>query len=45
VVQLLLSHGADVNLQARDGWTALGAAEMVGDATIAALLRAAAARP
>jgi uncharacterized protein len=43
-VRVLLQAGADVNLKARDGWTALAAAEMIGDDEIAALLRAAGAR-
>ncbi|HMA16611.1 MAG TPA: ankyrin repeat domain-containing protein, partial [Kiloniellaceae bacterium] len=43
-VRLLLEAGADVSLRARDGWTALAAAEMIGDDEIAALLRQAGAR-
>ncbi|HEY9536954.1 MAG TPA: ankyrin repeat domain-containing protein, partial [Kiloniellaceae bacterium] len=43
-VRLLLQAGADVALKAEDGWTALAAAEMIGDDEIAALLRAAGAR-
>jgi hypothetical protein len=42
-VRLLLQAGADVTLKASDGWTALAAAEMIGDSEIAALLRAAGA--
>jgi ankyrin repeat protein len=42
-VRLLLQAGADVKLKAKDGWTALAAAEMIGDNEIAALLRAAGA--
>ena len=44
IVRLLLAHGASVDIVAKDGWTALQAAEMIGDAEIAALLRAAGAR-
>ncbi|MEQ9606635.1 MAG: ankyrin repeat domain-containing protein, partial [Kiloniellaceae bacterium] len=43
-VKLLLQAGADPNLKAKDGWTALAAAEMIGDSEIAALLRAAGAK-
>ncbi|MGD1880346.1 MAG: ankyrin repeat domain-containing protein, partial [Kiloniellaceae bacterium] len=43
-VKLLLQAGADVTLKANDGWTALAAAEMIGDDEIAALLRAAGAK-
>jgi uncharacterized protein len=43
-VRLLLEAGADVTLKAKDGWTALAAAEMIGDDEIAALLRQAGAR-
>ena len=42
-VKLLLGAGAEVSLKAEDGWTALAAAEMIGDGEIAALLRAAGA--
>jgi cytohesin len=44
VVHLLLAHGARIDIVAKDGWTALQAAEMIGDEEIAALLRAAGAR-
>jgi ankyrin repeat protein len=43
VVHLLLAHGARVDIVAKDGWTALQAAEMIGDEEAAALLRAAGA--
>jgi ankyrin repeat protein len=39
LVRLLLAAGADPKLRAKDGWTALQAAEMVGDDEIVALLR------
>ena len=41
LVRLLLDQGADVGIRAKDGWTALQAAEMIGDGETAALLRAA----
>ena len=41
--RMLLAAGAEVNARAKDGWSALAAAEMVGDDEIAALLRAAGA--
>ena len=44
IVRLLLAAGADVNIRAKDGWTALAAAEMVGDAEIAELIRKAGAK-
>jgi ankyrin repeat protein len=44
IVRLLLAHGAEVDIVAKDGWTALQAAEMIGDEETAALLRAAGAR-
>ena len=44
LVQLLLAHGAKVDIVALDGWTALQAAEMIGDEETAALLRQAGAR-
>jgi ankyrin repeat protein len=40
----LIEAGADVHAEAADGWTALKAAEMIGDEEAAALLRAADAR-
>ena len=43
ILRLLLAHGARVDLTAKDGWTALQAAEMIGDEEAAALLRAAGA--
>ena len=43
LVRLLLDQGADVRIRAKDGWTALQAAEMIGDNETAALLRAAGA--
>ncbi len=43
VVEILLVSGADPNLVAEDGWTALGAAEMTGDDEILRLLEAAGA--
>jgi ankyrin repeat protein len=43
VVRMLLAAGAEVNARAKDGWTALEAAEMVGDDEIATLLRQAGA--
>ena len=44
VLRSLIEAGADVPAKAADGWTALKAAEMVGDEDAAALLRAADAR-
>ncbi len=44
VVEALMAAGADVNARADDGWTALEAAEMIGDDDIAAMLRRAGAR-
>ena len=41
LVDLLLAPGADVNASASDGWTALQAAEMVGETGIMRRLRAA----
>jgi ankyrin repeat protein len=43
LVELLLANGADPTLHARDGWTALKAAEMVGETGIMAALRSAGA--
>ncbi|MDJ0607941.1 MAG: ankyrin repeat domain-containing protein [Kiloniellales bacterium] len=43
LVSLLLDQGAEVGIRAKDGWTALQAAEMIGDNETAALLRAAGA--
>ena len=43
-VRMLLQAGADPNLKAKDGWTALQAAEMIGDDEIVELLRDAGAR-
>ena len=42
LVERLLANGADVGATARDGWTAIQAAEMVGETAIAERLRAAA---
>ena len=42
-VQILIEAGADVSLTAKDGWTALEAAEMIGDDESATLLRQAGA--
>ncbi|MEM7222885.1 MAG: ankyrin repeat domain-containing protein [Pseudomonadota bacterium] len=44
IVELLLAHGADPNLTAADGWTALEAAEMFGDPEVIAVLKAAGTR-
>jgi ankyrin repeat protein len=44
VLRSLIEAGADVHAKAADGWTALKAAELVGDEEAAALLRAADAR-
>ncbi len=44
VLRSLIEAGANVHAKAIDGWTALKAAEMVGDEDAAALLRAADAR-
>ena len=44
IVEALMAAGADVNARADDGWTALEAAEMIGDDDIAAMLRRAGAR-
>lgn len=41
LVERLLAVGADVDAKARDGWTAIQAAEMVGETAIAERLRAA----
>ena len=43
-VKLLLQAGADPTLKAKDGWTALAAADMIGDSEIVELLRLAGAR-
>lgn len=43
LVDLLLDRGADPRAQAADGWTALEAAEMVGESGIMAALKAAGA--
>ena len=43
LVALLINAGADVNLRAKDGWTALEAARMVGDTEIEGLLKEAGA--
>ena len=43
LVRILLSQGARVDLVAKDGWTALEAARMIGDDEAMALLRAAGA--
>jgi ankyrin repeat protein len=42
LVETLLASGADVEASAKDGWTALEAAEMVGETAIVERLRAAA---
>jgi ankyrin repeat protein len=42
LVEILLAGGADVDAVARDGWTAVTAAEMVGETAIVERLRAAA---
>ena len=42
-VRMLLQAGAEVDSVADDGWTAVQAAEMIGDEEIVALLRAAGA--
>lgn len=42
LVEILLANGADVDARARDGWTAIEAAEMVGETGIVERLRAAA---
>ncbi|MDX1434688.1 MAG: ankyrin repeat domain-containing protein, partial [Gammaproteobacteria bacterium] len=44
LVEALLARGADVDARASDGWTAIQAAEMVGETAIVDRLRAAAAR-
>ena len=44
IVARLIFAGADVNIAARDGWTALKAADMVGDDAIVRMLRDAGAR-
>lgn len=44
VAHVLIAAGADVMAKANDRWTALEAAEMIGDEEMAALLRAAGAR-
>ncbi|MEE8203282.1 MAG: ankyrin repeat domain-containing protein [Alphaproteobacteria bacterium] len=44
IVEALMAAGADVNARADDGWTALEAAEMIGDDDIAEMLRRAGAR-
>ncbi len=43
-VRSLLAAGADVNARAADGWTALEAAEMIGDEVTLAILHDAMAR-
>jgi len=43
LVGVLLAIGADPTVRARDGWTALKAAEMVGETDIIAVLRSAGA--
>jgi ankyrin repeat protein len=43
LVDELLKNGADPTVRAKDGWTALAAAEMVGETSIVAALRAAGA--
>jgi ankyrin repeat protein len=44
VLRILIAAGAEIGAVAEDGWTALQAAEMIGDDEAAALLRAAGAR-
>ena len=44
ILRLLLAQGARVDIVAKDGWTALEAAVMIGDDEAAALLRTAGAR-
>ena len=44
IVRLLLGHDARVDVVAKDGWTALQAAEMIGDGAVADVLRDAGAR-
>jgi len=39
IVELLLAAGANTNIRAKDGWTALTAAEMIGDTEIADIIR------
>ena len=43
IVRSLLAAGADPNARAADGWTALEAAEMIGDEPTLAILRKAGA--
>ena len=43
-VRSLLAAGADPNARAADGWTALAAAEMIGDQPTIAILREAGAQ-
>jgi ankyrin repeat protein len=43
-VRTLLAAGAEVNTRAADGWTALEAAEMIGDEVTLAILRDAKSR-
>ncbi|MGQ0674777.1 MAG: ankyrin repeat domain-containing protein [Rhodospirillales bacterium] len=43
-VRMLIAAGADVNRRAKDGWTALEAAEMIGDDAIMDLLKQAGAK-
>ena len=38
IVQLLLEHGADVQSETREGWTALKSAELGGHKSIVKLL-------
>jgi len=42
-VRFLVAAGADVHIKAKDGWTALAAAEMIGDMEAASLIKKAAA--
>ena len=44
VVRMLIAAGADVNAKAKDGWTPLEAATMIGDEEIVELLKRAGAR-
>ncbi len=39
IVELLLAADANTNIRAKDGWTALAAAEMIGDTEIADVIR------